>query len=283
MAHSLSIVLGYACTFKCRHCAIIGPQQQCLSAPEILFLTKSINKFRFDTLILVGGEPTLYIPVINDLLSAVAYTPRVVITTNGGFAVTEELAEKTLRQITGLNEVQLSYDRFHSEFLAIENVENLKKACDRLGLRFSVVLTIQSPLDLALIAQLRKSGEFTIGVQKVVPYGAAKENKISYAYPSFDKEILAQYCPNKDGMVYMCGRGFSVCDIPRRGYEKYFFRTVEQLRESGFYRQITACSFGELAKKVGLNEGRLSAEYSCPCVLCAELFSGPEENSQLRP
>ncbi len=274
VAQSLSIVLGNACTFKCRHCAIVGTPKPQLSVAEISLLINTINRVRFDNLLLVGGEPTLYIPVINELMSAVEYSPRVIVTTNGGFADTEERAIETLRQIERLNEVQLSYDRFHQEFLAIEKVGNLKKSCDSLGLRFSVILTIKSPVELSMIAQLRKFGDFTIGVQKVVPYGAAKENRISFEYPSFDKEILARSCPNKDNMVYVCGRGFSVCDIPRRGYEGYFFETVEELQASGFYRKITSCNFGDLLREVGVNADTLSADCSCPCVLCEKVFQG---------
>ncbi|OGR80910.1 MAG: hypothetical protein A2X32_00645 [Elusimicrobia bacterium GWC2_64_44] len=281
VAQSLSIVLGYACTFKCRHCAIIGPAQQQLSPDELALLGESINRYRFGTLVFVGGEPTLYIPAINAILAAAAYKPRVIITTNGSFAVTAKLAEQTLRQIPGLNEVQLSYDKFHNEFLGKENAGNLKAACDILRVRFGAVLTIQSPMDIAQIGQLRQFGKFPIGVQKVVPFGAAKQNNIAYAYPSFDKEVLSQCCPNKDGMVYMCGRGFSVCDIPRRGYERFFYQTVDELQTSGFYRDISSLTFGELAEKAGLNGEALSPAHSSPCVLCEELFSRTEGNSDL--
>lgn len=277
VAHSLSIVLGYACTFKCRHCAISGPERQQLSPAEISLLADSINRHRFKTLILVGGEPTLFVNAINGLLSAVEYKPRVLITTNGCFAVTADEAERMLRRIPGLSEVQLSFDKYHGEFLGKENAGNLKSACDRLRLRFSVILTIQSPMDLVQIAELRKLGEFTIAVQKVLPFGAAKENGIAYAYPSFDKEILSKHCPNKDGMVYMCGRGFSVCDIPRRGYEEQFYRTIEELQMSVFYRAVTSRTFGELARDFGLNDESLSAGHSCPCVICEELFAGQKQ------
>jgi MoaA/NifB/PqqE/SkfB family radical SAM enzyme len=272
--HSLSIVLGYACTFKCRHCAIIGATQQQLSADEISVIAESICRYRYENLIFVGGEPTLYISSINKILSSADCRSCVIITTNGSFAVTPDIAIQTLQQVAGLNEVQLSYDKYHNEFFSQSNAANLKKACEHLGLRFSVIVTIQSPLDLVLLTQLRKLGEFPIGIQKVIPFGAAKQNGISYTYPSFDREVLLRCCPNKDNMVYMCGRGFSVCDIPREGFEKAFFPTVGQLRDSRFYRNITTSTFGVMAKMAGLNVSELSPAHSCPCVLCEELSSG---------
>ena len=280
----LAILPGYNCNFRCAHCGVIGERKSSLSKNEISLLSETINKCRFSSVSFVGGEPTLYISVINQVLAVMKDLGKteISITTNGAFGESEASGYVVLSAFKKLDRVQLSYDRYHERFLPFENIQHVFKSCLELGIEFSVVLTIQSPMDLVLISKLRKAGEFPIGVQKVLPFGNAKKNRIDYAHPEFDKSVLASACPNRGKISYLCGRGFSLCDVlpfsglPLKRREQCFFPTADALIKNGVTRRMYSSRFSALLRKSGIPVSSLLPRHSSPCVLCeAILLSRP--------
>jgi len=271
----LVILPGYACNFHCAHCVSSGRKKTGLTEREINRLARTISAHKVRSLHFVGGEPTLYKSTINRLIPAAEPGGKISITTNGHFAGDEGAAARELASFARLDGVQLSYDRFHAKFLPFANIHNLCEACKKSKIRFSVILTLQSPMDLLLVKELKKAGDFPIGLQKVLPFGAAKLNEIGYAYPAFDKRVLSKKCPNRKKIAYLCGHGFSVCcggpDL-RPGPVKYMHPTLEAHKKSRFYRMITELTFSRMMTQLGVTAEWLSPEHSSPCTLCARIF-----------
>ncbi len=279
MPHSISemgVLVGYKCNFRCRHCVTLRNKIQALTAGEKRRLILTINRYKPRSLLFVGGETTLYIDTINEILSGIRSLPhtRVKITTNGSFAGTIGAARKTLASFKKLNAVQLSYDRFHAVHLAAYKISNLYKACKEAGIDFSVIMTIQSPLEMTDLKELWKIGKFRIGIQKVLPVGEARRNSIEYSYPSFDDKVLRRHCPNRNKVKYLCGQGFSIC-CGNLAYNSKFpiiHATAAQHINSRFHRLISANNFGALLKKAGIPRESLLPRHSSECNLCEHIF-----------
>ncbi|OGR38677.1 MAG: hypothetical protein A2X29_04635 [Elusimicrobia bacterium GWA2_64_40] len=241
-------------------------------------VTDAIARYKVRSIFFTGGEPSLYIRKINRILGGVDQARRlnVTVTTNGWFATTPKRTVDKLMSFSKLDSVQLSYDKFHKKFLPEGNVLNLFEACKKLKKRFSVVMSVQSPLDLQLVGPLKKIGKFTIGIQHVLPLGAAKTNGLGYKRQSFDKQVLFERCPVRGKIAYMPGYGFSACciapEIAGRG-KPYFYPTPEKLLESRFYNLVSRHTFKEIGKKLNISEADISGENSSPCMVCAEMFA----------
>lgn len=275
---SFSILVGYKCNFRCEHCGVSEKRRVSLTREETLLLISTINEYRFRSLLFVGGEPTLYIDKINEILSGVRYapSPKVKITTNGHFARTEAAALAVLDRFRTLSGVQLSYDRFHKVFLKEENLLNLYSACRRSGRSFNVMMTVHTPMDLLLLKELKEIGDFPVGVQPVHPIGAAQKNRLQHIYPSFDESVLQKKCPNNDKLIYLCGEGFTTCcsHLALDGNSgEYVHPSLEGHLNSEFYTIMRKKTFQELIEYFKLPFPEFSPEHSAPCAVCKYLFS----------
>lgn len=273
----LCILPGYRCNFACAHCSATLKTPKRLTDSEVKSILEAIKAYKIISLHFVGGEPTLYIEDINRILSRLPNLKRtkIRITTNGHFGATKASTKTVLASFLKLDYLQLSYDKFHKEFLPFKNIRTLYNGCLEAGIEFSAAISIQSPLDLVLAPQLKKIGDFPIGVLKVMPAGSAKKNNLAYRYPSFDRRVLSKKCPNHKTITYMCGEGFtSCCSLLSfgEGSARYAHPTMSAHLNSGFYRLISRHSFGEIMRMSGAASTPLSPNHSSACTLCAHLF-----------
>lgn len=274
----LGILVGYACNFACAHCVTHKEKQKRLTKKEMKLIVSQANKYEVRSFLFVGGETTLYIQDINAVLSGIdgLDSAKVKITTNGHFAETKKEAEKTLKSFKKLDAVQLSYDKFHAKFLPFVKVENLYAACKKLGIDFSVILTIESPLDMVYAKDLWAMGDVRIGVQKVLEIGAAAKNGHAYVFPGFDRKVLGRRCPNLRRIKYLPGHGFSVCcsSLAYKYPERFVHASIGRHLRGKFYRDISSKKFGELAADRGINVKNLPQQFSHECNLCEHIFCG---------
>lgn len=269
-------MVGYACNFACAHCITAREKREKLTSAEIRLLISQINKHTVKSLLFVGGETSLYVRDINTILLGIRKldATKVKITTNGHFAITKTAAKEKILSFHRLNSVQLSYDKFHAEFLPFRNVRNLYAACKDLGLEFSVILTIESPLDIVYAKRLWGVGKFPIGIQKVLQIGKAVSNKNAYVFPSFDKKVLKRSCPNLNRIKYLPGQGFSICCslLAYKHADNFTHTSLSKHLRSRFYGLVSKYSFGEIAHLLNINVKNLEPRYSHECNLCEYIF-----------
>ncbi len=274
----IAIEVGDKCNFKCEHCGSGDGKNRRLSRNEISLIQKETRKHKFERLLFVGGETTLHVHEINQVLLGIKTfsSAKVTITTNGYFAKTVPAARAMLSTFQRLDSVQLSYDKFHCKFLPFKCVRNLRNACKSLGIEFSVLTAIQDPMDLVLLKTLWKLEGVRVGISKVLPIGNAKRNNIGMQYPCFNKEVLLERCPGLDSIIYLCGRGFtSCCSVLTRNNKSgaLFGETVDGFMKKPFYNMMDSCTFSDLAKKFRVSVNGLGPEYSSHCVLCGYIYS----------
>ncbi len=230
----------------------------------------------------------MYIDRINQILSGIRYapSPKVKITTNGHFARTEAAALTVLNKFKVLSGVQSSYDRFHKVFLKEGNLTNLYSACRRSGRSFNVMMTVQTPMDLLLLKDLKKVGNFPVGVQPIHPIGAAQKNRLQHIYPSFDADVLQKKCPNNNKLIYLCGEGFTTCCSHLAldgGGSEYVHPTLEGHLGSEFYAIMREKTFRELIEYFRIPSPRFSPEHSAPCGICKYLFGLRAKHRKMLP
>ena len=275
----LGITVGTGCNLRCRHCLVdknLGSLR--ISKSEIRSLVSAINRYKPRELVFTGGEPVLFAKEINRILSSIDSPDRICITivTNGYFASTPAAAVKTLKSFKALHNVQMSYDKYHAEFVPEGCVHNLREACRQLNFSFGLVCAIQAPLDLIFLNKLNLVG-VPVTTQKILPIGRAKDNALTYSYPAFDAHVLRKKCPNLGRLVYNCGCGFTTCcgflaSRPRNS--SYVHRTVTAHLRSRFYKLISSHTFGDLLRLAGLSKDGLSPAHSAPCTLCEHIVPG---------
>lgn len=128
--NKLEFVITYACTGKCRHCSegehtLTGACIDARVASETVKLLA--EKYNIETVMTFGGEPLLYpesVFAIHSSASKLNIARRQVIT-NGYFskdtAYISEVAQKL--RLSGVNDLLLSVDAFHQEFIPIDAVK----------------------------------------------------------------------------------------------------------------------------------------------------------------
>lgn len=274
---NLGIVVGTRCTFDCRHCLLTKQtRNQSLTEREKRLLCRVVKENAPGAISFTGGETTLYIDDINRISSAhpALEKTKIGIVTNGGFATSLPEARRVLSSVRGLNQVQLSYDKFHAEFLPKSHITKIHRVCRDMGIGFRIISTLQSPLDLAVLGELKQLGSFKVGIQKICSIGEAEKNAVAFRHFEFDKKVLRKYCPNRTQLVYHCGRGFSICcsNLIYNGKYPCIHRSPAEHMKSGFYKLMRSATLGKLVKDFGVQRKNLRPEHSSECALCEHIF-----------
>ncbi|MCX8136425.1 radical SAM protein [Pyrobaculum aerophilum] len=156
---------SYKCNFLCKHCSVgAGPFHDELLPIETI--EKVLDQAYFISSIKVvaaaGGEPTLYLSHLRTLLKKAAdlsFITRVV--TNAWWASTPQRAYHFLDDLRalGLEELNISYDDFHDEWLSRyggwRNIVNAVRAAVDLGLR-TVIAVVRAKNSLITANVIRE-------------------------------------------------------------------------------------------------------------------------------
>lgn len=274
---SLAVLVGYKCNFACAHCITAG-KTGALSETDNKRIVSAIERYGIRELHFVGGEPSLFVEAINKVLSRLSSLDKIKvrITTNGSFARTISEAEGLLQRFKKIDFLELSYDKFHKKFLPEKNIRNLFLTCRKRGVRFGVLFSAESPMDLVLLKDLNAVGKFPISLQYVVPFGAAKKNSIAWRHRSPEAILLGKKCPTSNKLIYICQQGFTVCCSALTlclKPQKFVHTTPEKHFSSRFYGLVSSCSMGEIKDRFDLKGPLPEDRRISVCTVCEYLFS----------
>jgi MoaA/NifB/PqqE/SkfB family radical SAM enzyme len=134
----IEFVITDACSGRCRHCSNGGRTENSgsvnanASAAAIKQLAES---FTIESVMTFGGEPLLYADTVCKIHSAArdCGIPMRQIITNGFFSKDEERIDKVAKSLcdSGVNDILLSVDVFHQEFIPLEPVLQFAEALVR--------------------------------------------------------------------------------------------------------------------------------------------------------
>lgn len=144
MRKLLALAYTYKCNFKCKHCLNeSGPSH---SKRIGLSMAKKIARYaiknHYETISITGGESLIFESEILKLLKYIKKNSNLSTTifTNAYWAINFESTYKRLLKLkeAGLNEINVSWDIFHSQYVKISNVFNLLEASNKLGIKFNL-------------------------------------------------------------------------------------------------------------------------------------------------
>ncbi|MBF0104700.1 MAG: radical SAM protein [Deltaproteobacteria bacterium] len=273
------IIPGYKCNMFCRHCGVgASPDnKKRVSDKETNQIIADINIHNPKRIHFTGGEPTLYLDVVNYILKNTKRIKGVYvsITTNGLF-----IRDRTMSDLLGkfykLNHVQLSYDSHHKPKLSHQEIRKIAHYCVRNSISFNISVAISEPQEIKLAKEISNKTGCDVLCEKVVDCGRAHDNKLSFEYPLFDSDVLNQKCPNLHQICYHPGKGYSICcsnlafnkDLPY-----LFHKEIQDHLNSEFYNRIKQRTFGELLNESNIKITQLGPADSQPCNLCERIFS----------
>lgn len=264
---------GLTCTLSCPHCfnAARPRQRGHLSKKEMNFLIKGLNETRPRVINMSGGEPILYLDLYCSIFSQLDFEYHLLLTTNGYFATSAERVSTILSRLPQLQSLQLSFDSYHGRDFTSTVPFLLKKYCEENRIDFVMTVCISDPKDLLLATKIEKRYQCRVIFQKIDGSGRAKKTHTEFAYPSFDRSVLTQKCPNSKTLTFIYKKGFSPCcanvifNIDSGEFSHY---SIDQLKKSRFHREVTEMTFEERLKKYNIDDSNLPARLSSPCNLC---------------
>ena len=126
----IEFVVTYACTGRCKHCSE-GDHKSCgvymdpaLAADA---LKKIVTAYPIKTVMTFGGEPLLYPETVCAVMKTASELniPKRQIITNGYFSKDAARIREVARRLAeaGVNDLRLSADSFHQEYIPLEPVK----------------------------------------------------------------------------------------------------------------------------------------------------------------
>lgn len=213
--------------------------------------------------------------------------------TNGYWATSLEETRKKLLILkqNGLVGIGVSYDKYHSKFLEIENLKNLILVCEELDLRITIksVQTKELPLS-KIIESLEDVPLFEVDFQMLPLYPYGNAVNISQDV-SFLKDIPEEKgCPFQSLTFFPKGEILPCCQVGAQNlkvgelsgsleYKKHFRDLVNDpilswIRKNNFKSCIDLLDIKE-------QERVRKKKYINACHLCHEIFSNAEYKALL--
>lgn len=193
----LYIVLSDLCNFSCSHCLnSSGPKsvKYRMTSDDVLSVARYINEsLSIQKIHFSGGEPTLHLNLIEDIQKSVERPMRYAITTNAWLGRTPE----KLFQRIKLDEVIVSYDKFHSPFVDVGVIANFIDRALEKDIRVTLSWVYEHLSEIADAKPLLKTGVkfhparlIKSGRQEQTPGSefAAQSQILKGTCPSFERE-----------------------------------------------------------------------------------------------
>jgi hypothetical protein len=136
----------HACPLACAHCSFSADMSKTstLTKDQILSTIQHIDSSKIKLVAFSGGEPFLLGQTLVDAVheaSRLGFGTRIV--TSAYFGENISTAERRLKELhqAGLNELSISYDDFHAEFVSFACIRNVFQVSKKLGLTVAINVT----------------------------------------------------------------------------------------------------------------------------------------------
>lgn len=134
---SLVLTLTERCNFGCAHCyGDYGHEGPDMLLNHALNCIELASRHNAKAVFLTGGEPTLYPGLVSCIDKAVSLGMHTIVASNGGFKL-DRLADM---KHAGLQEVHISYDKYHASYITADRVKSVIDRAGSLGIRPVLIL-----------------------------------------------------------------------------------------------------------------------------------------------
>ncbi|MHC9538771.1 MAG: radical SAM protein [Vulcanimicrobiota bacterium] len=162
---TIGLILTYACPLQCRHCFAVKPENATLdmSMDDVTFYIDMIaSSGKFTSVCFSGGEPFIREELLGYAVSyAAGKGLRASVITSAFWAESREKAVEKLSHMKGLDELHLSSDVFHREFVPDSYIRNAIIAAKDIGV-WAVTVNVTS-------SQEEEREEILANVSDIIP------------------------------------------------------------------------------------------------------------------
>ena len=138
--NKIEFVLTYACTGRCRHCSE-GAHTDCSEEidPRVAAdaVRKIVSNYDIKTVMVFGGEPLLCLNSVMNIINTARELniPHRQVITNGYFSKDSKKIHHIAESLNacGVNDILLSVDAFHQEYIPLDTVKFFAKELKRCG------------------------------------------------------------------------------------------------------------------------------------------------------
>ena len=264
---------GFTCTAKCRHCAVDSSpaNKTTISKEEINSVVRGFNCVRdhVSSIVFTGGGTTLFIAEINEILASIlpeAPNLPISLITNGYFANTIENCE-LISKVKKLDNVVISHDEFHKEFISRENVTNLAEYCRQNKIECDISVVLGSPFDYGNVQYFKNLG-FKCTVRAFQFLGRANLIRGSILQREHNIEWQNK-CPSLDTLIFVPKRGFTWCTKNLVWNNNnldadIFHNEAKNVLELDYFRKVRDLSFQDMKDQMDGNQN----DYYTECDVC---------------
>lgn len=215
--HHITFSLTLACPLRCAHCIVsaapdLGKTTMPVAVAEhYAGQMAALAAGGIRSLSFTGGEPFLarrQVRLLTDAAAAAGISCGVV--TAGHWAKTRKLADRLVAEFPGIANWDVSLDRYHLDWVALETVLNAIEAARDAGRRVCVRFSYDDPPtaeDLALLAKIRAIDGVQVAAQRVRDEGRGRDLRLpeSRKYSPWIKPCLTQgMVVRYDGSIAPC-------------------------------------------------------------------------------
>jgi hypothetical protein len=298
---ALAFVMTDKCSAACRICCYsCSPKGKMLLDEARIkeYIDQAAEAGHFKVVAFTGGEVIMHFRQFKSCVSyANKYGFTTTVVTNGFWAKNPDKGYKLMKELAdaGLNQVSMSIDKFHQEFVPLETQKNAMRILKTLGMMANI--SFMENKDGSSIGSLWEDLRPEIyGVNIVdypmLPVGEARVNLSEDQYIRLMKSETT-VCPQEDDIVvYYDGTIIPCCTqfsykIPFLNFGNYKTMTLAEAvtarKHNDFWYVLLAKGFVwflEQAKDLGYE---FPEYYTIPCELCYDLFTDAELCEKLMP
>lgn len=284
--NSVGVFVTKQCNISCKHCMMMPTKGKSvvLNHKDCLEIVRFINDNNVNRVIFTGGEPLLEIGVINEITDGINHKCDTLVISNGWFGSSQSLCGRTLKKLSHITHLRISYDNFHSEFVPAENIQTISKYCLNNGIDCAIYYCISTPTDLVKMKALEAFTGIRSHFQEVAFSGNAISNECHYKRSGFDERVLDKKCPKISSPTYLPGLGFAnCCDsiFMNRIKNRFPYKNDYGVFMKRFYGVMHHNSFRGVLNELKMCGYQFNDKDSHQCVLCQNLWEKYLNRQQL--
>lgn len=296
----VSIVLTRVCPIQCEHCySNCGPNAPKGDKDKIISRVIDIcNNEKVKTILLTGGEPFTDFELLLEVISILKeYNKDIILYTNAYWAKSIDIVREKLSHLKDVTLINTSVDKYHQEFIPLENVINLVRGAQETGEFYNGVVITTEPGDDSLEKLVKeKLSEFSQDYVELFVHELCISGRAKDVASDYDDYMVCDYpkgvCTMMSSVIDESGNLFGCCTILEKfnyinpfchgNVDEEGFNTVYER----FHNNIVALALRVLGPsrlaKILIDSNRADKikdkKYleSDMCAFCIDLFSDPD-------
>lgn len=285
----LTFQVTWKCDIRCSHCFQLHASPHLKDDSAISFIDELASQKLISRLAFTGGEATIRGESVKKIAAhgKNRWRMKFGMVTNASWATSPRVSVDMIDSMEscGLDQLTISYDHFHAEWVPLDNAINALRAAKSRGIATTIYATFESDVDrektVALLNEILVSTSTSVQWRRVIPVGAATGcERIPGAIPYHN---LARACPSTntfasvwpDGSLLPCctagtHRRLALGNIYTDEHATLIRKLIHQSPASAVRR------FGIDALKNGLSRDNVAAVdrsfYTSSCHACHKLL-----------